>query len=195
MEINWTIIATIASPIIALFIGAALDRFIERRARLIAYFTHTAAFNIQGVNPMTIHTHGIVIRNIGKRTATDVRVRHNLLPPNFNVFPIVEHRVEILPGGGTEIIFPALVPNEQITISYLYFPPVFYNQIHAGIRHSEGFATEVTALPTPQYPIWIRRMLLLVFILGIIAVVYLTVEGFGFAHNILIFLKANKIVG
>ncbi len=194
MEINWPVFATIASPIIALFIGVVIDRIIERKARLIAYFTHASAFNLPGPPPVTIHTHGIVIRNIGKRTATDIRVRHNTLPLNYRIFPVIEQRVENLPGGGTEIVFPSLVPNEQVTISYLYFPPLFYNQIHAGIRHSEGFATEVTALPTPQYPSWIRRSLLILLILGIIAFIYLIFEGSHFIYKVLILLKNNKLI-
>lgn len=178
MEVNWPVVATIASPIIALFIGIVIDRFIERKPNLIAYFTHASAFNLTGINPpATIHTHGIVIKNIGKRPATDIRVRHNFLPQNFNVYPVIDHRVQNLPGGGAEMVFPVLVPNEQVTISYLYFPPLLFNQIHAGIRHSDGFATEVTALPTPQYPSWIRRILLFLLMLGTIAFVYLVFKG------------------
>lgn len=194
MEINWSVFATIASPIIALFIGVALDRIIERRARLIAYFTHASAFNLTGANPVTVHTHGIVIRNVGKRTATDIRVRHTTLPANFNVFPDIEFRVENLPRSGAEIVFPVLVPNEQVSISYLYFPPLIFSQIHAGIRHSEGFATEVTALPTPRYPNWIRRIILLLLILGIIAIIYLLLEGFHLAQSLWMLLKNNKFI-
>lgn len=189
MQINWSVFATIASPVIALFIGAILNRLIERRAKLIAYFTHTAVFNIPGATSITIHTHGIVIRNVGKRTATDVRVRHNIVPPNFNVFPTIEHRIENLPGGGAEIIFPALVPNEQVSISYLYFPPILFNQMHAGVRHSEGFATEVAALPTPRYPVWLRRAVLVLLILGIILLIYLLWEGGNFVYDIFKLLK------
>ncbi|MFA5155906.1 MAG: hypothetical protein WC532_00750 [Candidatus Omnitrophota bacterium] len=189
MEINWSVLATIASPIIALFIGVAVDKLIERRATIIAYFTHAAAFNLAGANPITVHTHGIVIKNVGKRTAADIRVRHTILPENFNVFPNIQYRVESLPMGGTEIVFPALVPNEQVTISYLYLPPLLFSQIHAGIRHSEGFATEVRALPAPRYPAWIRRIVLLLLILGIIAFIYLLREGLVFLHSLSVLLK------
>lgn len=59
-----------------------------------------------------------------------------------------------------------------MSISYLYFPPVLYNQIHAGIRHSQGFAQEVTVLPTPQYPAWVLRVLRALVVLGTVAVLY-----------------------
>ena len=67
-------------------------------------------------------THSVVLRNSGRRPATNVRLAHPYLP-DFNVFPSVGYRVENLPGGGREIVMPTLVPNEQVTISYLYFPP------------------------------------------------------------------------
>ena len=104
---------------------------------------------------------------------TDVRVRHNILPQNFNVFPDVPYAVQDLPGGGREIVFPALVPGEQISISYLYFPPILYSQIHAGIRHSQGFAREVTILPSHQFPPWLARVLWALIALGMVAVLYL----------------------
>lgn len=184
MEINWPVVATIAAPVITLFIGITINRFIERKPKLIAYFTHTSAFKLTGANPITVHTHGIVIKNIGRKAATDIRVRHNFLPQNFNIYPVVDYHVQNLPGGGTEIMFPTLVQNEQVSISYLYFPPVFYNQIHAGIRHSDGFATEVTALPTPQYPIWMLKSLQLLLILGIVAFVYLMFKGCYIAFRV-----------
>lgn len=199
MAIDWMAVSTIAVPIIALVLGIAIDRILERRPNLIAYFTHASAFSLPPnppVAPATVNTHGIVIKNIGKRPAVDVRVRHNVLPGNFVVFPNIEHRVVDLPlpAGGAEIIFPLLVPNEQVTIAYLYFPPLFVNQIHAGIRHSEGFATEVTTLPTPQYPAWLRRTLLWLLILGLITLIYLIVKAICFAIGLTTFLKANRLI-
>jgi hypothetical protein len=172
MEIQWSVVATIAAPVLALFVGAALDRFLERRPRLIAYFAHTSAFRVAGATPIQIHTHGIVVRNTGKRPAQNVRVSHYVLP-DFNVFPDVPFQVENLPAGGRDIVFPTLVPGQQISISYLYFPPLLFNQIHSGIRHNDGFATEVSVLPTPQYSAWVLRVLRTLVVLGIIAASYI----------------------
>ncbi len=196
MKIEWALISNYAAPILALFLGIILDRFFERRPKLIAYFTHASAFNLNGPPAVTIHTHGIVIKNVGKRPATDIRVRHNVntFPPNCRVFPDIEYRIENLPGGGVEIVLPVLVPGEQVSISYLYFPPLLFNQIHAGIRHSEGFAAEVTTLPSPQYPAWLRRALWFLLILGAIAFIYLVMEGFFSAFKIFHFLKINNLL-
>jgi hypothetical protein len=176
MQIDWSVFAAFAAPIIALLAGAALSRLLERRPKLIAYFTHATAFTIRGQNMVQLHTHGIVIRNAGKKPATDIRVRHNYLPVDYNVFPDVEYHVQNLPGGGAELVFPTLVPNEQVSISYLYFPPVVYSQIHAGIRHSDGFATEVTALPTQLYSAWIIRSLWVLLALGGAVALYIGFE-------------------
>lgn len=192
MNINWSVVATIAAPIVALFVGVALNRLLARKARLIAYFTHASVFQISGPNPIQIHTHGIVIKNVGKKSATDIRVRHNILPGNFNVFPNIEYQVNALRGGGSEIVFPTLVPNEQVSIAYLYFPPTLYSQIHSGIRHSDGFATEVTVLPMLQYPPWLKRLLWFLIILGFVAFIYILFEAGSTSIGILHRLTSGR---
>ena len=167
MQIDWAIAATFTAPIITLFIGAALNRMLERRPQVIAYFTHASSFRIAGPNPaVMVNTHGIVIKNAGHVAVTDVRVRHHLLPENFNVFPDIQREILQLPGGGREIVFPRLVPGEQVSISYLYLPPILYNQIHAGIRHSQGFAKEVTILPSSPCPSWLTGVLWIFVVVG-----------------------------
>lgn len=47
MDIDWQIVATIASPIIALFIGALLDRAIEERPRVVAYLGHVSGIRLR----------------------------------------------------------------------------------------------------------------------------------------------------
>lgn len=184
MQIDWLVFAAFAAPIIALLAGAALSRLLERRPKLIAYYTHASVFPIRGENPVQMHTHGIIIRNAGKKPAIDIRVRHNYLPELYNVFPDIEYQVQYLPGGGAELVFPTLVPNEQVSISYLYFPPIVYSQIHAGIRHSDGFATEVTALPTQLYPAWVIRSLWLLLVLGGAAALYMGFELIRFCIRV-----------
>lgn len=172
MNIDWVLVATIAAPILTLFAGVALDRFLERKPRVVAYFSHTSVFRVAGNPPFPVHTHGIVIKNTGRQPAADIRVRHRILPPNFQLFPDIAFTLENLPSGGVEIVVPRLVPNEQVSITYLYFPPLLFSQIHDGIRHSQGFADEITMLPTPHYPKWVSRLLALFVWIGIVAVVY-----------------------
>jgi len=182
MSIDWNIVTTIASPIIALFIGAFLNRAIERRPRLITYLGHVGAhrLNQQDGSSLDVYTHSVVLRNAGSRPATNVRLEHPILP-DFNVLPDIEHEVRDLPGGGREIVFPVLVPKEQVTISYLYFPPTVWNQINGGIKSDAGHAKVLNVLPTQQYPAWFNRIAASLMIIGLIAVLYVAVKAIGAA--------------
>lgn len=179
--------ATIAAPILALFVGAALDRILERKARLIAYYGHASVFRLTNPPNATIHTHSVVIKNTGRKPATDIRISHNFLPDNFNLFPDVEFTRVNLPGGGAEIRIPILVPGEQITISYLYFPPITYAQINASVRHAEGFARGITVVPTPQAAPWLARIAWALLFIGAVAVIYV---GFHLALFVIARLRA-----
>jgi hypothetical protein len=176
---DWMLVATLAAPVVALFVGAGLNRLIERRPNVVAYFAHSSAFKVGGENPLRVHTHAMVIRNAGKQPAHNVRVSHWFLP-DFNVFPDVDHDVHDLPNGGREIVFPILRPTEQITISYLYFPPRVVTEIHSGIRHDQGFATEVRVLPTPELAPWALHLARGLIILGFVALLYILVVAMRF---------------
>ena len=93
--------------------------------------------------------------------------------PDFTVWPELQHHVEDLPGSGREIVIPTLVPGEQITVSYLYFAPVTFDQINAGIISNEGFARQIPVLLQRVYPRWLSRTLAALILIGLIWVVYL----------------------
>src|SRR5712692_7573779 len=173
VAINWGVVATIAAPIIALFVGVWVNRRFESRPVLISYFGHVSAFRVIPPNgaPVFVNTHSVVLRNAGRRSATNVRVRHNVLP-DFNIWPALQQHVEDLPGGGREIIIPTLVPGEEVTISYLYFAPVTFAQINAGIRSDQGFAHPIPVLLQRQYPKWFNFIAAALMLLGLISGVY-----------------------
>jgi hypothetical protein len=49
----------------------------------------------------------------------------------------VNHVRNRLPGGEVEIVFPVLVPRQQVTLSYLYFAPITFNLINMPV--TSGF--------------------------------------------------------
>ena len=102
--IDWGVVASIAAPIIALFVGVWVNRKFESRPKLISYYGHISAFvhTPEEGNPFDINTHSVVLGNTGKKSATNVRIRHSVLP-DFNIWPHVQYDVEELPGGGAEI--------------------------------------------------------------------------------------------
>jgi hypothetical protein len=116
------------------------------------------------------------VRNAGKRTARNVRLGHYYLPANFSVFPGIRHRVITFRGGGSEIVFPTLVPEEQVTITYLYFPPIIWNQINSYVRSDEGLAQFINVLPTPQLSRWLQRTLWVLLFVGTVTTIYLLVQ-------------------
>jgi hypothetical protein len=173
MTIDWSLVATIAAPLLALVVGAVLNHFAEARPRLVTYLAHASAFRAQRPEgPVQVNTHSVVLRNVGRKPATNVRLGHNLLP-DFQVYPDVQYRVEALPNGGTEIVFPMVVPQKQITISYLYFPPVTWEQINTHFESDEGPGKVITVLPQPQYPRWLINCLRALVYVGGVTVLYL----------------------
>lgn len=174
MTIDWNAVAAIAAPIIALFVGVWVNRRFESRPILISYFGHVAAFvhTPAGGQPIHVHTHAVVLRNAGRRAATNVRLHHNILP-DFNIWPALVHRVETLPDGSKDILIPTLIPGEEVTVSYLYFPPVTVAQVNAGIKCDQGFAHAIAVLLQRQYPRWFNRTAAALMLAGLISVIYL----------------------
>ena len=174
MTIDWTAVATIAAPIIALFVGVWVNRRFENRPVLISYFGHVAAFVHHPPNgqPINVHTHTVVLRNAGRRSATNVRLHHSVLP-DFNIWPQLQHSVETLPDGSQDIVIPTLVPGEEIIISYLYFPPLTFAQVNAGIKCDQGFAQAIPVLLQRQYPRWFNLTAAGLMLVGIVSAIYL----------------------
>src|SRR6266446_2859538 len=141
MTIDWPLAVSVGIPILTLFLGAWVQRWFEKRPVLTSYFGHVSAFKWTDNTGKKhdIFTHSVVVKNNGKRSANNVRIRHQNLP-DFTVSPAEDYTVVKLPEGGSDIIIPVLVPNEEVTISYLYFPPLTWNMVNREIRSDEGFA-------------------------------------------------------
>lgn len=179
---NWQPFATIAAPIIAFFVGFAVNRWLEKRPKLLSFMPHAAAVQINPPNgaPFTANTHSVVVRNAGKAAANNVRLSHATLPVNFTVYPSIEYTTVHLPGGGTDLVFPKLVPGQQVTVTYLYFPPLFVADINTGCRSDEGFAKIISILWAPQQPLWQRAIafgLMAAGVLGVLGLVAYSVRA------------------
>src|SRR5262249_37880294 len=175
MHIDWMLVATVAAPTIALFVGAFLDRLIQQRPRLISYLGHTASFKVRGDKSFSVYTHSIVIRNSGRKPARNVRVGHHFLPPNYEIYPRIPYEVKPVADSGHELLIPVLVPNEQVTISYLYEQPLTVDNIHSYTKYDDGYAKIIRVLPAKQFPRWVNVTVGGFMILGVIAFLYLVV--------------------
>ena len=176
--IDWHLVTEIVVPIGTLFLGAWLNRKVERKPNIVTYLGHTGAFKhtLADGKKMDVYTHSVVISNNGQKTATNVRLRHHILP-DFDISPSVDYQVKELPDGGTEIVIPLMVPKQQLTVSYLYFPPVTWDKVNAGILSDEGFATAIPVLIQRQYSRLFNVSVGLLMLVGLATVVYLAVLG------------------
>ncbi|MEM9178807.1 MAG: hypothetical protein AAGA89_03815 [Pseudomonadota bacterium] len=168
----------VATPLFAVLLGALLSRYYDRRPKVLTWILHAGQVNLknQEGEKHSVRTHVLVLRNAGKKPAENVRISHNNLP-QFSVFPSIEH--EIIrddEGAGGIIMIPRMLPNETININYLYFPPVHVGEIHAQIRHNEGFATDVRIVPNRQYPGWVNALIGGLMIVGLTTAIYFVLQ-------------------
>ncbi len=170
---DWQILTSLAAPTLALLLKPWINRRFENRPVLLSHWGHVSSFNYQQSDGTTgvVNTHSVVIRNAGRRAATNVRLSHKVLP-DFNIFPPVEYQVKDVPNSGPDIVIPTLVPDQHLTISYLYFPPVTYADVNAGVRSDEGFATQIPVLLQPEHPKWRRVVERMLIFLGIVSLIY-----------------------
>lgn len=176
MNIDWDIVIKIVVPLSTLVLGKYLDRWFTKRPKLIVWLGHSSAFNVRSHPPVNVHTHAIVVRNVGRETAHQVRIGHNVLPDNYQLFPAVPHTIERVGDGISEIVIPTLVPDEQVTVSYLYFPPLLWSQIHSYTKSDEGFAKALNVLPTPQLSRWLIILIWSLVSVGVVSIIYLVIE-------------------
>lgn len=147
-------ILKLVSPLLTATIGAIIKYYTEEKSKLISFVGHVSAFKLQDEQKTDVFTHSIIVRNAGRKTAKNIKLGHNLLPENIKIFPEVQYTIETTPSGSSEIAIPALVPKEQITVSYLYFPPVTWNQINTYTKSDDGFAKIIDVIPIPRHPRW-----------------------------------------
>jgi hypothetical protein len=168
--------AIIIAPIATLFIGVALNRFIEDRPRLISYISNTFGISINlpesDGKTYRVHSHSITIRNTGRKAAKNVRIGHNVLP-NFQVLPAgMQYEVLTTPDGKKEIVFSTLVPKEQVIVNYLYYPPLTVVNINTIEKFDDGFAKRLPVLITRQYSKRFNFFAATMFLIGIATVIY-----------------------
>ncbi|MCL4822832.1 MAG: hypothetical protein KJZ57_01320 [Anaerolineales bacterium] len=170
---DWTLFARYAAPVLAAVVAAVIARYWDRRPRLVSYLPHASSVRVTppAGAAFSVHTHSVVVRNTGRQRAVNVRLGHKFLP-NFGVYPSVPYEVLDLPAGGSEIVFPDLVPGEQVTVNYLYYPPVVWSDVNSYAKSDEGLAKIVSVLPTPQPPAAVRRIALFLVAVGAITVLF-----------------------
>ena len=170
-------------------IGVGLTRLFESRSRLITHYGHIAAgkVRINAESPQVdIYTHSIMIRNIGRKPALNLKVGHRIqnISNMVAVYPPVEYKICPINGSGEEIRFERLLPNQLITITYVYSPPLDYRQINTYVESDEGMAKLVPVLLNRQWPKWLSNVALIPLFVGSIGILY-------FLYIVMIYLYAH----
>lgn len=138
--------------------GIALVYFgvwLEKKPRVIAYFTSIGVFNIKNndTNSETkVSTHVLVVRNQGGKPAKNVTINHICFDGEICVLPSFDYKLENISQGGKAIVLPNLPPKEEVMITYLYSNQNSnQNPVkHGPIFHEEGKAEIVRAIAIPE---------------------------------------------
>lgn len=158
--------------IVAIFGSSALTWYLskkfERKPRLIAGTTKAAHIRVN--NEQILSNHTLIVRNDGKKEARNVQIIHLNLPELYQVLPAVSYTIEDLKDGKA-IVFPSLVPGEEITICYMY-SEILFGKIHGIIKHDEGHAKWITILLTREYSSNTLMGIRCLILLGIITIIY-----------------------
>ena len=186
MTLDLGVISQAVWSVVLVVVTALVTLFLERRSRLVVYYGSIGSFQLPPSSPgqhaLGVNTHTVVVLNAGRLAARNVRVPHNgpLAVANIHVsvFPPVANTRETLPGGQEVIVLPTLAPGQQVTLSYLYFPPLTFNLINLQISSDEGIARQLNVLPTPQPRRWwliLRRLLVAVGAAAILLGLYIMI--------------------
>ncbi|WP_406232425.1 hypothetical protein ACI703_14455 [Isoptericola jiangsuensis] len=162
--------AKLIAPFVSALLIAGFKWYTEGRPRVISYLVQSWGVKIDdsadGTPGAIVHSHSIVVANTGRKPATGVRVTHAIKHPlpAHAIHPPIQYSIETNPEGYQQIVFPVLVPKQQVTISYLYFPPLFYNQIMGDVVSNEGMAKilDIVPLPRPNRIVYLATWLLTV---------------------------------
>lgn len=171
MEFNVDVIAKLLAPVVTTVVGLIVKSYVEGRPKLITYLVHASAILLGNEQKTNVNSHSVVVRNSGKKTAHNVRIGHNYLPA-FQIVPALAYQIVQGPNGSAEIVVSTLVPGEQITISYLYFPPVVWSQVHAYCKSDEMSAKYINVIPSAQLSKFQTAVLSVLLFIGASTVVY-----------------------
>lgn len=176
--IDFDAVIKLMSPLLVALVGGLVRRYAEGKPKLITYLLHSVSHPIppspqnQGQGVQFVHTHSVVVTNKGKRTAHNVRIDHPIFPGSYVLDPPISHTVNHGQGASAEILIPTLVPNEEVRISYLYPPPLTWNQISGWVKCDEGLARVIRVFPSAPPPKLLQLFLWTMVFVGASTVVY-----------------------
>lgn len=175
--------AFVGSGVASIVVAWFVDKFIARRPKLICYNSQPQLVavppqpNPPNQPPIAVETFSLFIYNQGKAPAREVHVGHFASPPAHNVIPDIPRQIVQTPGGGHAIRFPVIPQGVLITISYLIVGNFLtVEQVVAYVGFEEGVAQRVPVIFQRVFPAWVRKLFVLMEILGAWVLLNLTIN-------------------
>lgn len=176
VEVGLKVLAPILS---ALFIWALNKYLLKAGPQVVYQLVHAAEHPIQDTTDPNaqVHTHSLVVRNAGKKSATNVCIGHYAMPPSVRVWPPVPYRVTKMSdhepaSTASELVFPSLAPNQAISVAYLYPSSLTVGKIHGYVKSDEGFAEAVVVSLSRPFPWWAIALRRVFVFLGVWTALY-----------------------
>lgn len=183
MAIDWDLVIKLAGPVVGALAGAGAKHLFDSRPRVVAFLGHASGIRLhRDEGDLQVGAHSVVLRNAGNKTAKSVRIGHSVLP-DFQVFPDIQYTVEPLPGGQKEIRFDQLIPKKQITVTYLYFAPLTWDQVNTHLETEDGPIRVLRVLPTIQLSKPVLSILWALIGVGFVTLPYLLLAFLGWVPN------------
>jgi hypothetical protein len=157
------------SNILTFIFNKVFQFVLTNKSDLVYYFTHASAIPLKANNNksnVTVNSHTIVIKNIGNKTTKNIRIGH-LCDVDFNIYPLVHFQRLPIANGGFELVIPTMTQNETLTISYLYFPQLTYQQICSYIKSDDGMIRQIEVMPTPILSKWKIKLIQVLLLIGL----------------------------
>jgi len=161
-------------------IAFLIKQIFQKRPKLITFYAHASEVTLKSDentdfitntgDKITIRSHTIVVGNIGKATANNVKVIHGVLPINYTVFPPVHFKKR-----DNEITIPTLAPGENISITYLYFKDVHYTQTNLLVKCDECLATAGNMKHVYDLPTWAMAGFYFLLFIGAVTSIYMAI--------------------
>ena len=172
-------IFAIAVPIITW----ALNSFFKSKAKLKAGNPHSFTYIIKEPllnenrevigDTQVANTNTLIVKNVGRETATKVEIGLNWQPQFFNVWPVRNYQTHTQEDGRFYIIFDSLSPNETVGVALLSvnrdLPAV------TNIRSDQSTAQFVNMEPMEVFKKSYIQILRVFILLGFATAIYLAI--------------------
>lgn len=134
---------------------AFVEALFSRRGRILYFLTDRAQVTIKRPQGnYLITTHSLVLQNVGRAVAEDVKIVHNWFPDYLEISPKMNHKKDELEGGGHAVILERVYPRQPVTITYLYFTPPQNIEIPSYVTAKDHLAKRIEVVFSWRYPRW-----------------------------------------